>query len=358
MAKPLGFRVVPDGDRWRGFYRDGGKYRSQTWDTEAQATAWASGKAAGGSVPGIALPVVKCRADTFSLAKSFLAALDIKRRSLSHQDNVRHTLTLMAAAVPDLAAPDAHRQMEAWLESVRLDRVGRHKRKRAKAPSPGYRNRLIAEARAFCRWLVRKEYLTVDPSRTLERATAHREIKAQFSVAEVRQLLAPCADHPRQRWVGLMLLAGLRADEACALTWDDVQGGHLYVRKHAGHRLKRGKERLVPLQGRLAEILGPAGTGTVAPLPGVRSTVQMGRHFRTFLVHCGVESGERTPHSCRHTYGAMMIATGAPSILVQAYMGHESMATTSDYAKAAPLHVEAVKGWGMGNLLPNEEPRA
>jgi hypothetical protein len=160
MAKPLRFRVVPDGDRWRGFYRAGGKYRSQTWDTEALATAWASGMAASGAT-GVALPVAKVRADTAQLAKAFVAALDIKRRSLSHQDNVRHTLSLMAAAVPDLAAPDAHRQMEAWLESVRIDRVGRHKRKRAKAPSPGYRNRLIAEARAFCRWLVRKEYLTI-----------------------------------------------------------------------------------------------------------------------------------------------------------------------------------------------------
>jgi integrase len=165
-------------------------------------------------------------------------------------------------------------------------------------------------------------------------------------------MLAPCADHPRQRWVALMLLAGLRSDEAAALTWDDIQGGHLYVRKHAGYRLKRGKERLVPLQGRLAEILGPAGTGTVAPLPGARSTVQMGRHFRAFLTHCCLEPRGRTPHSCRHTYGAMLIATGCPDILVKAYMGHESVATTADYAKAAPLHVEAVKGWGMGNLLP------
>lgn len=352
MGKHLGYRVVKEGDRYRGFYRDGKRYRSQTWDTEAQATAWASGLAAGGSGPGIVLPMAKSRADTSDLAKLFVAALDTKRRSLSHQANVKHTLDLMAAAVPDLAAPDAHRQMEAWLESVRLDRVGRHKRKRSRAPSPGYRNRLIAEARAFCRWLVRKEYLTMDPSRTLERATAHHEIKAQFSVDEVRQLCAPSADHPLQRWVCLMLLAGLRADEACALTWIDVVGLQLYVRKHAGHRLKRGKERLVPLQARLAEILGPAGSGPVAPLPGARSTVQMGRHFRTFLAHCGVEPGARTPHSCRHTYGAMMVATGCPSILVQAYMGHKAVATTSDYAQAAPLHVEAVKGWGMGMLLP------
>ena len=117
--------------------------------------------------------------------------------------------------------------------------------------------------------------------------------------------------------------------------------------------------RLVLLNGfeplfaeRLSEILGPASSGPVAPLPGARSTVQMGRHFRFCCLHAGIDPGERTPHSCRHTYGAMMIATGCPDILVKAYMGHESVATTADYAKAAPLHVAAVKGWGMGNLLP------
>jgi integrase len=355
VGKHVGFRITPDGDRFRGMYRDGGRYRSMTWDTEQQATAWASGKAAelaGDPVPRINLKV-RLRADTTELAKLFLAALDVRRRSLSHQANVTHTLTSMAREVPDLAADDAHRRMERWLEGVRLLRVGRHRRKASKNPTPGYRNRLIAEARAFCRWLLRKEYLLVDPSRTLERATVTRAIKAQFSVDEVRQLCAPTADHPRQRWVALMLLAGLRADEACALTWADVQGSQLYVRKHVGHRLKRDKERLVPLQARLAEILGPAGTGPLAPLPGASSTVQMGRHFRTYLRSCGLEPGKRTPHSCRHTYGAMMVATGCPSILVQAYMGHKAVATTSDYAQAAPLHVEAVKGWGMGVLLPN-----
>ena len=108
----------------------------------------------------------------------------------------------------------------------------------------------------------------------------------------------------------------------------------------------------MPLQPALASILGQAGTGTVAPLHGVNNTVQHGRNFRAFLLHCGLPVGKRTPHSCRHTYGALMTATGCPSILVQAYMGHESVATTADYAKAAPLHVEAVKGWGMGVLLP------
>jgi hypothetical protein len=47
-----------------------------------------------------------------------------------------------------------------------------------------------------------------------------------------------------------------------------------------------------------------------------------------------------------------MIATGCPDILVKAYMGHESVATTADYARAAPLHVAAVTGWGMGTLVP------
>lgn len=361
MGKHQGYRIVPRegvrGTTWTAFARRPGGYDQETFLSEDEATAWALDRLAQ-RIRGTAEPLGPRRADTGTLADLYLHSLDDRRRSPSHRANVAHTLGLLAKAVPDLVAPDAHRAMVTWLSSLRITRVGKHKRKREVTPSAGYRNRVMAEAQAFCRWLLRQEYLTVDPSRMLERATVRRPIKAQFSVAEARQLLAPCADHPRQRWVALMLLAGLRADEAAAVTWADIRDGAIHVRPHAGHRLKRGKDRIVPLQAALASVLGDPGAGAVAPLPGAHSTVQMGRHFRAFLRHCGLDAGERTPHSCRHTYGAMMIATGCPDILVKAYMGHESVATTADYAKAAPLHVEAVRGWGMGVLLPNKEPRA
>jgi integrase len=358
MGKHTGFRVVQEGGRWRGFYRHGRKYRSQSWDTEDQAAAWAMARAAeqlapGQAPAGIRLPVARPSAITTELTKTYLKAMDTKRRALSHQSNVKHTLGMLAEAVPDLAAQDAHRLIDDWMERLQIERVGRHKRKKRQAPSPGYRNRVIAEVRAFCRWLVKKEYLTEDPSRLLERASVDRPIKDQFSVDEVRQLCAPCADHPRQRRVALMLLAGLRSDEAAALTWADISGGMIYIRKHTGFRLKRGRERIVPVQAALAVILGEPGdtADPVAPLRGINSTTQHGRHFRLFLASCGIPVGKRTPHSCRHTYGALMTATGVPSILLQAYMGHRSVATTSDYARAAPLHVAAVAGWTMGTLL-------
>lgn len=358
MGKHHGWRVTeePSG-RHRGWAWDpvAEKYKTRTWDTHAQATAWASGKSVEmltGSAP-MGMPAAAPSLRTETAAGIYIKRLDAKMRSASHCANVAGTLRRMAKAVPDLAAPDAHRAMSAWVDALRIERVGRHKRKTKVPPSAGYRNRVIAELRAFCRWLVKQEHLSQDPSRLLETASVEHVIKAQFSVDEVIALCAmPSPDPVRQRRVALMLLAGLRADEAAAITWGDILGGQIYVRKHDGHRLKRKRERLVPLQPALAAILGHPGHAKepIAPLRGVNSTVQQGRHFRLYLEACGIEPGDRTPHSCRHTYGAMLIATGVPSILAQQWMGHASMATTSDYAQAAPRHVASVQGWGMGKL--------
>lgn len=359
MSKPLGMWVRPRKGAFQGGYRVDGRYRVKTWPTEEEARLWAMAGAAerlAGAPTCLPVPAERPTAITAKLIPLYLARGTTKKLSASHLANAQHTLESLAIDVPDLAAENAHRQMEAWLDAYRIRRVGRHRRKQALVPSSGYRNRMIAEAHAFVRWLIKKEYLATDPCRTLERAKVDHNMKPQFSVDEVRQLCAPTADHPLQRWVLLQVLGGLRVNEATPLTWGNIQGGQIHVCKHPGFPLKRRHQRLVPLQAALAAILGPPGKPDerVAPIWGACSTVQYGRHFRAFLAHCGLPvnntMGKRTPHSMRHTYAAMMIATGCPDLLVQAYMGHEAVATTAEYTRAAPLHVSAVKGWPMGEL--------
>jgi integrase/recombinase XerD len=360
MGKHLGYRVVETpGGKFRAFVRRGGKYASVTRDTSAAATAWAMAEAAAvltGVRPQVALPDPSRRVSTADMAAIFLRAKEAQGRSTSHLQNMRGTLDRYAKAVPDLAADDAHRKTDAWVDALRITRVGKHRRKTPAKPMPGYRNRVIAELRAFCRWLVRKEYLQVDPSRTLDKADVGKRIKPQFTLDECARLLAfPSPDPVRQRRLALMLLAGLRSDEAAALTWADIQGGIIYVRKHEGHRLKRGIERLVPLVPLLERLLGPRGDpgSKVAPLPGVNSTVQHGRHFRAYLDAVGVSIEGRTPHSCRHTYAAVMLATGVPTLTLRAQMGHETVTTTEQYVRAAPLHRQAVEGWPIGSFFPD-----
>jgi hypothetical protein len=47
----------------------------------------------------------------------------------------------------------------------------------------------------------------------------------------------------------------------------------------------------------------------------------------------------------------MLTATGVPTALVGAYLGHTAAATTMLYTKLAASYVNSVAGWERGELL-------
>jgi integrase len=209
---------------------------------------------------------------------------------------------------------------------------------------------MLVEVRALCGWALKRDLIEKDPTRAIERATQPDKLKAQFTVAELVHLLAlPTPDPAWRKRFALMLYAGLRDDEAAALTWSDVDvsGRVIKIRKHVGHRLKRGKERIVELQRELAQILGESGSGKVAPVIDQHNAR---RGCDGFLADCGIPKAGRSPHSCRHTYAALMTATGVAGFMLADLMGHSSQATTAGYARLARQHSRAVEGWQRGEF--------
>lgn len=310
------------------------RYKSKSFDTPAAARKWAKDGAA---------DVVRhdaSRLETGTALASMLAADHIKGltnrgRSASHLENVTRTYAGLAKAVPRLDVRDAGKSIEEWLDSLKV--------------SATTRNRMLTEVRSLCRWAIKRDLLAKDPTRAIERSSVVNYLRPQFTVAELVRLLAfPTTDPEWHRRFALLTFAGLRSDEAAAMTWADVDlaGKVLLVRLHAGHRLKRNKERIVPLQPGLAAILGQPGgpKEKVAPLRDENDR----RGLAQFLKSCGVELGKRSPHSCRHTYAGLMTATGISGALLGAYMGHQSAATTHGYQKMSALYAASTDGWNRG----------
>lgn len=311
------------------------RYRSRSFKDPKEAKAWAKAEAAGVLVGKPEPALEEAQQSTAKLAESYLKNLKARGRSDSHMANVRHTLKGVEATTPSLATKDAGASIEAFLDNTRV--------------SPASRNRMLVEIRALCRWAIRRDLLVKDPTRAIERTTVGQYLRPQFTVSElVRLLWLPTPSPAWHRRFALLAYAGLRADEADALTWADVDlaGKVLLVRHHKGHRLKRGRERIVPLQPALAAVLGTPGAphAQVAPLPDINDR----RGMAKFLEAHGVPVNGRSPHSCRHTYAGIMTATGVPSGLLGAYLGHSSAATTLLYVKMASLHVSSVDGWKRG----------
>lgn len=343
-----GWSVGRQGGRWVARVLVGpGKYRAKGHASQAAAKAWAQDEAAKlrAGVPSV---LEAGKVVTRDLVALYVRNLDARGRSESHVRNVRRTLDAIADLVPDLAARTAGTAIETWLDARGRDPAGRG----GDAPVAGStRNRRLVEVRALCRWAMRRDLLLRDPTRAIERATEGDALRPQFGLGELAALVAwPAVDVAARRRLGLLLYAGLRADEAAAMTWSDVDlvGGVLLVRVHAGHRLKRGRERIVPIQGELRAILGDPGQPAAKVAPWAPGNGR--RAWPVYLARCCVTVDGRSQHSLRHAYAGLMTATGVPGPLLSAYLGHSSAATTMLYTRLAARYVGAVAAWPRGAL--------
>src|SRR6185437_9758107 len=138
----------------------------------------------------------------------------------------------------------------------------------------------------------------------------------------------------------LLYAAGLRVSEACGLLWRNCR-----ARGDAGQITvfgKNGRTRSIaltaPVWNELNQLRGTAG----AEEPVFRSrggkSLDRGR-VRVILRRAAQQAGVNepiSPHWLRHAHASHALDHGAPIHLVQATLGHCSVATTSSYLHARP----------------------
>ena len=358
-------RAMSDG-RFMGRYRVEGTYRSKVFDKEREAERWAM---AGAGRVEARVEVVRRvgTAVTDDLVRDYLASLGARGRAAGTLADLGGIFRQLGQVVPDLAASTAGRRIEAWLDDLRVAKRGTLARLRVdptavpvdeqtQRASPARRNKYLVNVRALCQWAIRRGLLEKDPTAVLESSSVPSWIRPQFSVEELRQMVA-CRQHRAWAWVVLMTFAGLRADEAAHVRWRDIdwEGNVLRVALAAGGKVKRNRERLVPIQAELRQILlpmkGPADH-RIASIPATNRP----RIWRAFLAKAGVAEDGRSPHSLRHSWAGLMTATGLPTALVGAYLGHTAAQTTLGYTRLATRYVAQVQGWKVGTMQLQATP--
>jgi integrase len=355
-----GWRVRQDkkSKRWRGEYwvKDLQRYKSKTFVAEKNARAWAKEQAAQITL-GKELPdqVVQLKhRSTAQMAEEYVDELKSLGRAESTVKDVKRILGNFAQAVPVLDAPRAEVQAKAWVNNLTIDGTGRGVK--GQPVSPARRNKFLVNARALCRWAVKLGYVSDDPTQHIRTAQVDSALKPQFSLDEIEQLLTNKRPGSlTHRWVLLMLLAGLRSDEARKVRWCDISDNTLLVSLQSGAKVKRRKERLVPVMPVLAEALDAMRPTSAAdkskPIAGLGPD-NLRRAWRDYLAYRDIDPAGRTPHSCRHTYAGLMTATGVPSLLLAAYLGHSSAQTTMGYVQMAARYAQIprVKTWPRGEF--------
>jgi integrase len=148
---------------------------------------------------------------------------------------------------------------------------------------------------------------------------------------------------------------GLRVGEAMALTWEklDLVGQKITVNSQIGGTTKtRASERVVDMADALRDVLVELQAsrrkeafrhgGSVSPwvlfpdlgeLPDRKDEQRIVKRIRARMQRVLQVAGlapHHTPHSLRHTFGSLLVSSGASLAYVKEQMGHASISMTVD----------------------------
>jgi len=211
----------------------------------------------------------------------------------------------------------------------------------------------LSTIRNFCRWCIRADLRSDDPTLLLDFPQKTRPLPRPILTDELRKLQQALKDVPEgyhRPWewrrnrlaVYLSLYAGLRLAEIPALLWDDVDthNGLLIVRGGKG-----GKDRAIPIHTRLlTELQAIAherapGRTVVCKIDGDPLSIRSVDHiFDRWLVQLGFHINA---HRFRHTFATQMLWGGADLRAIQELMGHEDLKTTERYMLIELRHKRA-----------------
>ena len=153
----------------------------------------------------------------------------------------------------------------------------------------------------------------------------------------------------------LLLWTGLRASEAVALLWADVDQAACTVRVQCG---KGHKTRVVPVpRSLLPRIRNDADRRSPWVLPNARDPTRpitrraLHRRVAALADAAGIYCH---PHTLRHCYACNCLRAGLTIAEVSALLGHASIATTAIYLHVQP---DALAARVQALLEPSMAPR-
>ncbi|HXJ91616.1 MAG TPA: tyrosine-type recombinase/integrase [Terriglobia bacterium] len=204
------------------------------------------------------------------------------------------------------------------------------------------RYRILSAVKSLLAFGHRTGYLAFDVGRVLK-LPAVRDNLAQriLPEADVHRMLSLEPNERNRALLMLFYASGARVSEICGLAWNNLQataeGGQITV---LGKGSKTRSIQLPPAVWKLlVKLRGNAG----AEEPVFRSR-KRGSFLRPLAVYRVVRQaakraqieGKISPHWLRHAHASHALDRGAPIHLVQATLGHASLATTSRYLHARP----------------------
>jgi len=198
------------------------------------------------------------------------------------------------------------------------------------------------------------------PSSVFVRLPKEKKLPVVLSRAEVSRVLGQVRRFHYRVCLSTIYACGLRLKEGVQLQISQIDSARmvLHIQNSKGHQ-----DRCVPLPGRTLELLRsywlshrhgvwlfPGRNGfslSTATQPMDVSGVQ--RAFRAAVAASGLQK-QATVHTLRHSYATHLLEAGLSLRLIQAYLGHHSLNTTTRYTHLTPEGQQSV-GQVINELL-------
>ncbi len=142
---------------------------------------------------------------------------------------------------------------------------------------------------------------------------------------EAERIIRSIDDREFRIIVLLYLHTGMRRSELLNLTWKDIRGEHIHVRKTKSHL-----ERYITITDSIRSLLEELKSVTgreIGRLFKWKDPGTVSKAFRTYANKCGLEDVRL--HDLRRTFGSWLVQSGVNLRVVQELMGHQQISTTA-----------------------------
>jgi integrase/recombinase XerD len=207
--------------------------------------------------------------------------------------------------------------------------------------APISRVRVLAAAKSLFGFAFRMRHVTINPAAEL--ALPRYEVRLAERILgeeDVQRMLAADIEPRDRNLLQVLYAAGLRVGEVCHLCWRNVRphgdSGQVTVYGKGGRT--RSIVLPTPVWSDLISLRGSAGAEEPVFPSRTGRVLDRGR-VRRIVLQTAQAAGIRepiSPHWLRHAHASHALDHGAPIHLVQATLGHSSVATTSAYLHARP----------------------
>ena len=331
-------RVLKSGTvRWRVRWRQGDRYRSQTFDRKGDAVTFAAevrrrqqlGTLAVMDSGRVTLEEYVRR----TWAPSYMASLALKTQLHYDQLMLKHVLPELGPLELRLITP----QTIARWQAERL--------------AAGYGRVAVRHAFDLLGSVLQRAFegglIQTNPARAVRKAPRPRRQEVRPLAPAVIERMRSASSPRDATIISVLAYAGLRPGEALALQWRDIRDQTILVEravslgeekdtKTTAHRTVRLLQPLAAdlrewrlRRGRPSEtaLVFPSASGGTWTLPAYQSWRR--RAFRRALEGAGVEYAR--PYDLRHSFASLLIHEGRSVIYVARQLGHDARLTLTTY---------------------------